>query len=388
MAKSTLKVRLFPRAEATVRAGHPWVFSDSVKSTNRSGEAGELAVVYDRQDRFLAVGFWDPDSPIPLRIAHRGEPVRLDRSWWLSRAAECRARREVLFSGETNGYRCINGDSEGFPGLVVDRYGDTLVVKLYSAAWISRWDEMEGVLREVFQPTFLIRRVARNLSGIEEGFVGETGPEVVVFQEMGLHFEAAVRHGQKTGFFLDQRENRARVGELAKGRDVLNMFSFSGGFSVHAARGGASRVTDVDISAHALESADRNFALNPELSSVPRTGVQADAFRWMGETQERWDLIVTDPPSLAKRERDKAGALKAYRALNAQAIRCLKPGGVLVAASCSAHVRAGEFLGMIREEVRRSGRESRELWSAGHAPDHPAAFAEAHYLKAVAMELG
>lgn len=386
MSRPTLKVRLFPRAEATVRAGHPWVFSDSVKSVNREAEAGELAVVYDRADRFLAVGFWDPESPIPLRIVHQRTPARIDRAWWLERARACREFRREIAAAGTTGYRCINGDSEGFPGLVADRYGDTLVVKLYSAAWVSRWGEIEGVLREVFEPRFLVRRVARNLTGLDEGFVGATGPEVVVFEENGLRFESAVLHGQKTGFFLDQRDNRARVEALAAGREVLNVFSFSGGFSVYAARGGAAAVTDLDISAHALESAERNFALNPELAGVPRRSVQADAFAWMGETRGAWDLIVTDPPSLAKREREKDGALKAYRKLNADAIRRLRPGGVLVAASCSAHVRAAEFLGLVREEARRSGRSWRELWTSGHAADHPATYAEAEYLKAVAIE--
>lgn len=352
---------------------------------NREGEAGELAVVYDRQDRFMAVGFWDPDSPMPLRIVHQGSPARIDREWWLKRALACRERRADLAQAGTTGYRCINGDSEGFPGLVADLYAETLVVKIYSAAWLARWEEIEGVLREVFAPRFLVRRVARNVAA-EEGFRGDAGDEVVVFEENGLKFESAVLRGQKTGFFLDQRENRARVGDMAAGRDVLNVFSFSGGFSVYAARGGARSVTDVDISVHALESAARNFALNPGLVGVTHRAVQADAFAWMAETREAWDLIVVDPPSLTRREREKPGALRAYRRLNADAMRCLRPGGILVAASCSAHVKPAEFLGLIRDEARRTGRDWRELWVTGHAPDHPAGFSEAEYLKAIALE--
>lgn len=386
MADTTLKVRLFPRAEATVRAGHPWVFSGSVKSVNREATAGELAVVYDRQDRFMAVGFWDAESPMPLRIVHQGSPARIDRAWWVRQAIACRDKRREVAQPGTTGYRCINGDSEGFPGLVADRYAETLVVKIYSEAWVARWEEIESVLREVFTPRYLVRRVARNVVGGEEGFCGEAGDEVVVFEENGLKFESAVLRGQKTGFFLDQRENRARVGELAAGRDVLNVFSFSGGFSVYAARGGASSVTDVDISGHALESAARNFSLNPELAGVRHRAVQADAFGWMAEARETWDLIVVDPPSLTKREREKPGALRAYRRLNADAMRCLRPGGILVAASCSAHVTPAEFLGLVRDEAQRSGRGWRELWTRGHAADHPASFAEAEYLKAVAIE--
>ena len=385
---------LLPRAESAVRAGHPWVFGESIKTQNRDGEAGEFVVMYDRRDRFMAIGLYDPDSPIRVRVVHQGKPATVDRDWWLERAMEARGKREgVVFKAGTNGGRWINGESEGFPGMVVDRYAGTLVVKLYSAIWLPRWDEIEGVLREVFAPDHLVLRLSRNLVkaagefGIEEGFRGEPGEEVVVFEENGLSFESAVRHGQKTGFFLDQRDNRARVGEMAEGREVLNLFSFSGGFSLYAARGGASRVVDVDISEHALESARRNMALNPALDGAIHRGVQADVFEWIEDCVEDFDLVIVDPPSLAKRERDREGAVRMYRRLNAAAMARVRSGGVLLAASCSAHVSSSEFFGAVRSEAGRSGRRWNELWTAGHAPDHPAAFAEAEYLKAICLEV-
>jgi 23S rRNA (cytosine1962-C5)-methyltransferase len=376
-----------------VRKGHPWVFGDSIKSQNRDGEAGELAVMYDRKDRFMALGFYDPDSPIRVRIVHCGKPATIDRAWWRERAVAAKSRRDEVLNEATNGARCINGESDGFPGLVADCYAETLVVKVYTAGWLRNWDQVESVLREVFEPKFLVLRMSRNLleaSDFEEGFRGDEGNEVVVFSENGIRFESAVRHGQKTGFFLDQRDNRARVEKLSKGRDVLNVFSFSGGFSLYAARGGAKSVTDLDISAHALESAVRNFKLNaddPRITAVPHEIVQADAFKWMDETERKFDLIVVDPPSLAKRARDQEGAISAYRHLNARAISMLRPGGILVAASCSAHVPAADFLSMIRELAERSGRRWKELWTSGHAPDHQATFPEAEYLKAVCLEL-
>lgn len=385
---------LLPRAESAVRGGHPWVFAESIKTQNREGEAGEFVVMYDRRDRFMAVGLFDPDSPIRVRVVHQGKPATVDRAWWVDRAREARTKRDgVVFKPGTDGGRWINGESEGFPGMVVDRYGDTAVVKLYSAVWLSRWEEMEGVLREVFEPKHLVLRMSRNLIeaagefGIEEGFRGAKGDEVVIFEENGLRFESAVRHGQKTGFFLDQRDNRARVGEIAAGRDVLNLFSFSGGFSLYAARGGATKVTDVDISEHALESARRNFSLNGGLARVSHRGVQADVFAWIEESRDDFDLVIVDPPSLAKRERDREGAVRMYGRLNAAAMRRVRPGGVLVAASCSAHVSAAEFLGAVRGEARKSGRHWNELWTAGHAVDHPTAFPEAEYLKAVCLEV-
>ncbi|MCU0797057.1 MAG: class I SAM-dependent rRNA methyltransferase [Akkermansiaceae bacterium] len=388
MARRPLKVRLFPRAESTVRSGHPWVFKDSVKSVSDPGSPGDLAVVYDRQDRMMGMGFWDPDSPIALRMIHVGAAVAIDREWWLRRMREAVGRRD--FEASTDGYRCLNGDSEGFPGLVVDRYADTWVVKVYSAAWLVRWAEIEEVIREIFAPLHLVRRIARNLLplarelGLEEGFCGAEGREIVVFREHGIRFEAMVRHGQKTGFFLDQRDNRNRVAEMAAGREVLNVFSFSGGFSLHAAKGGAQSVTDVDISEHALAGAVRNFALNPGLRTRHET-VQADAFAWMAGSRRQWDLIVVDPPSLAKREKDRAGALAAYRKLQVDAIRCLRPGGILVSASCSAHVRKDEFFKLVSAAAVQSGRKWREIWRSGHAADHPAGFPEAEYLKAMAI---
>ena len=384
-----LRLQLFPRAETAVLKGHPWVFGDSIKSQNREGEAGEIAVMYDRKDRFMALGFYDPDSPICVRIVHCGKPATIDRAWWLARAQEAKGRRAVVCSATTNGARCINGESDGFPGLVADRYAGTLVVKIYTAGWLRIWDDVESVLREVFEPEFLVLRMSRNLleaSGETERFRGAPGTEVVVFEENGIRFESAVLHGQKTGFFLDQRENRARVEELAKGRDVLNVFSFSGGFSLYAARGGAKSVTDLDISAHALESAVRNFQLNagdPRIAEVPHECVQADAFKWMDETQRKFDLIIMDPPSLVKRARDQDGAMAAYRHLNTRAISMLRPGGILVAASCSAHVPAADFLSMVREQADRAGRKWREIWTSGHADDHQATFPEAEYLKAL-----
>ena len=193
--------------------------------------------------------------------------------------------------------------------------------------------------------------------------------------------------GQKTGFFLDQRDNRSRVEQLAAGRDVLNVFSFTGGFSLYAARGGARSVTDLDISRHALDSAARNYSLNPSLAGVKRFAVQADAFRWLEESGENYDLIITDPPSLAKRESEREGAARAYARLNLAALRRLRTGGLLIAASCSAHVSTEEFYGAVEVALQENGLPFCELWRYGHATDHPAAFREAEYLKAVCVEL-
>jgi len=388
-----LKLTLRPAAEAAVRGGHPWVWSESIRTRNREGEAGELAVIYDRRDRFLAVGFYDPGSPLRVRIVHSGEPASIDGDFWSARLDAAIKRREALTDPQTNGLRLVNGESDGFPGLVLDRYDGTLVLKLYTAAWLSRIDLARDLLLRHCAPERIVLRLSRNL-GSKAGTPADGSPlhgpplvGPVIFLESRLRFEADVLRGQKTGFFLDQRENRLLVGGLARGAEVLNAFSFSGGFSLHAARGGAKSVTDLDLSAHALASAERNFALNrddPGVAACRHATLRADAFVWMEEAPAAsFDLIVVDPPSLAKRESERIRAIQAYRNLNAGAIRLLRPGGTLVAASCSAHVSEAEFTGAVREAAMQSRRRHEILATTGHAADHPASFPEARYLKAI-----
>ena len=263
-----LRLRVAAAAETALRAGHPWVFADRVRSQNRPGQLGELAVVYDRKDRFLAAGLFDPESPICFRALLTGKPEAIDRAWWQGRLEEALARRQTVFDEQTTGGRWISGESDGWPGLVLDRYDTTLVLKLYTAAWLPRLDEVRSLLQERLGPERLVLRLSRNVQalagaryGLSDGqrLIGADPAGPVVFLETGLRFEAEVVRGQKTGFFLDQRENRRAVGALAAGREVLNAFSFTGGFSLYAARGGARSVTDLDISPHALEGSATQF---------------------------------------------------------------------------------------------------------------------------------
>jgi 23S rRNA (cytosine1962-C5)-methyltransferase len=395
-SKPRLRLRVTAAAETIVRGGHPWLFAESVREQNREGETGELAVIFDRKDEFLAVGLFDADSPIRVRILHAGKPQNLDSQWWQARLENALARRNGIFDAQTNGARWINGESDGWPGLVMDQYGGTLVVKIYTAAWLPRLSEITGLINQLVKNERIVLRLSRNIQEFaKSGFQfadGQVlhGPPVdgpVIFRESGLRFEAEVVHGQKTGFFLDQRENRRTVETLATGRTVLNAFSFSGGFSLYAARGGAVSVTDLDISAHALASARRNFALNqenPTIAKCRHEWVQADTFDWLNETKsQNYDLIVLDPPSLAKRESERIGAIQAYTRLAALGIERLTKDGILAAASCSAHVTAEEFFGAVRDAASKSGRSFAELRTSRHAPDHPAKFKESEYLKTI-----
>jgi hypothetical protein len=278
MQSPRLRLRVTAAAETVLRAGHPWVFADSIRGQNRPGECGELGVIYDRRDRFLAIGLYDPESPIRVRVLHAGKPATLDAAWWSARLAQAVERRRGLFDERTTGHRWINGESDGWPGLVLDRYDATLVLKLYTAAWLPRLGKLSALVWAQLKPERIILRVSRNVGRLldpgstsnarprrraraaasmdptsgslpapaaadrprdGEVLLGPPPEGPVTFLETGLRFEADVLRGQKTGFFLDQRDNRRNVESLAGGRRVLNAFSFSGGFSLYAARGEA-----------------------------------------------------------------------------------------------------------------------------------------------------
>ena len=392
-----LTLRVDRSAERALRKGHPWLFADGIRQQSHEGSAGDFAVVFDRRRNFLAIGLYDPDSPIRVRVLHSGKPTPIDEAFFAARLAALASVRAKLFAGrpDTDGYRLVNGENEGMPGLVVDHYAGTLVLKLYTSAWLPH-------LRTVLQQLLRLRQAERaivrwsraaaaagGVAGLPDGAL-VYGPELTAplrFRENGLLFECDPRRGQKTGFFLDQRDNRARVEKLAEGRSVLNVFSYTGGFSLYAARGGATSVVSLDASEPALQVAKRNFALNSHVAPVARAQheiVNADAFRALAELaaeQRSFDLVIVDPPSFARRQADVPAALAAYARLLKLAMRVLRPAGTLVFASCSARVAAEDFFHCIHREARRLGRPLREIERTGHPADHPVGFPEGAYLK-------
>ncbi|HLH52303.1 MAG TPA: class I SAM-dependent rRNA methyltransferase [Verrucomicrobiae bacterium] len=397
--QTQLRLRVTTAAESALRSGHPWVFSNSIREQNRAGAPGQLGVVYDRNNRFLAIGLFDPDSPLRLRVLHTGKPMPVNRQFFIERFQNAKAKRNGLFDSNTNGFRWINGESDGWPGLVLDRYADTVVLKLYTVSWLPWLEQLVEIILAAFGPQRIVLRLSRNIQESAarqfaktdaQTLAGSTLDQPVLFSESGLRFEADVLRGQKTGFFLDQRENRRKVELLAKGRSVLNAFSFSGGFSVYAARGGARSVTDLDISAHALASSDRNFHLNSSIDPIHtcrRETIQADAFDWLGSNPRRkFDLIVLDPPSMARRQTDREEAIRAYSRLAVLGAGHLSPNGILVACSCSAHVSEQEFYHAIQSAVAKTKSRIFELQRTGQPADHPATFPEARYLKAIYLQ--
>jgi len=375
-----------------IRGGHPWVFDASLTSVGHPGAPGDLAVVFDDRRRFAAIGLYDPTSPIRVRILHHGDPVPIDDAWFHERIAAAFAQRAMVTShGRTNAYRVVHGENDGLPGLVIDRYDSTAVIKAYTAAWLPHVRAVVAGLPPELRERVVLRlgRVARRDAAAFDGvaLIGELPDGSVPFREAGLAFEADVVRGQKTGHFLDQRDNRIRVGRLAAGRRVLDVFACTGGFSVHAAAGGATDVLSVDQSAPALATARRNMARNADLVAGTRHHVAVgDAFAVMSELAAAgrdFDVVVVDPPSFASRREQVPTALRAYGGLTALAVALLAPGGTLVQASCSSRVAADDFHATVERAARAAGRPLHVTARTGHPPDHPIGFPEGAYLKAL-----
>jgi 23S rRNA (cytosine1962-C5)-methyltransferase len=394
----TVTVRLTNSAERLVRMEHPWLYAESIRSASREGEAGDLAVIFDHKRALLALGLWDPDSPIRVRVLHRGKPRAIDRTFFAERIRTALELRAPLAAQDTTGYRVVNGESDFLPGLVLDRYDATLVLKLYTSAWLPHLPEVLAAIEAELGPERVVLRLARSIvdtseerAGLADGAIlsGATLDGPVVFRENGLRFRCDPVRGQKTGFFLDQRENRKAFGARARGKRVLNAFSYSGGFSVYAARGGAAHVVSLDSSAPALEDARANFALNAEIAEVAHAEhelVCDDAFaalaRFAAEGR-RFELVVIDPPAFAKARREVAGALSAYTKLAELGCGVLAPGGEIAIASCSARVDAGALAAAIQAGAARAKLRLVEEQRTAHALDHPVRFAEGAYLKCI-----
>lgn len=390
-----LAVRLSPAGLAALRSGHPWVFDRSVSDVRPEGAPGDLAVVFDDRRRFAGIGLWDPTSPIRVRALHAGEPTTIDEGFWAGRLATALARRGALVADtRTTGYRVVHGESDGFGGLVVDRYGEVLVVKVYTPAWLPHLRELVPLLVASTAAEGVVVRLSRHVAagathGLGDGaVVAGTVPEgSIPFLELGLRFQADVRRGQKTGHFLDQRDNRALVGSMSSGVEVLDVFACTGGFSVHAAAGGATSVLSVDRSPHAMEAARAHVAANrdrPSVAACDHATEVGDAFEVLerlGRSGRRFDLVVIDPPSFAARASAVSGALPAYARLTSLGLAVTRPGGTFVQSSCSSRIDVETFHRTIARAAEGAGADLVELHRTEHPIDHPATFPEARYLK-------
>jgi 23S rRNA (cytosine1962-C5)-methyltransferase len=382
-----MQLRLTRTAAAAVRRGHPWVYREGLARPPERLDTGASVELADDAGAFLARGLYDAASPIAVRVFDHAPGPALDAAALGARVLRAVARRDGRFGEDTTAYRLCNGEGDRVPGLVIDRYADVAVLRLDTDAWRPH---LAGVAAALSAPL-----AARGVTAIGlrvggdgkklDALAGRTPPDRVLVREHGMAMEVDLAHGQKTGAFLDQRENRARVRALSAGRRrALNLFSYTGGFSIAAALGGAAHVTSVDIAAAAHATAQRTFRANG-VDPGAHAFVSADAFAFLEQARargDRFDLVVSDPPSFAPSERARARALGAYRKLHAAAAAVLAEGGVLCAASCSSHVTAEDFAGTLDDAaVGRGDLRLCELF--GQPEDHPTlpAWPEGRYLK-------
>jgi 23S rRNA (cytosine1962-C5)-methyltransferase len=378
--------------EKSLKRRHPWIFSGAVEKVNGKPGPGDTVEIRDGSAKLLARAAYSPKSQIRARVWTFDPAEEVDAVFFRKRIEKALALREALPAAKyANALRLVNGESDGMPGLVVDRYADVLVAQ-FLAAGVERWrDPILDSLMELSGCAAVYERSdaeVRKLEGLEPkvGFVrGNRNAARCPIIEYGLNFRVDVEQGQKTGFFLDQRENRQRVRSLAAGREVLDGFSYTGGFSIAALAGGAKRVTAVESSPAALEVAKENLATNP-LDSSKMEFVQADVFaqlRLLRDRNAKFDLVVLDPPKFAPTAAQVQKAARAYKDINLWALKLLSPGGLLATFSCSGGVSAELFQSIVAGAALDAGVEAKIVDRFTAAADHPVAleFPEGDYLK-------
>ncbi len=404
MTDSMPTVTLKPKREAPVQRRHPWIFSGSVARVSGDLEPGTLVAVQSDHGAFLAWGHYNPHSKIRVRLVSWDEHVDPETpSFWLERFETALAmRRDLVIDEATTCYRILHAESDGVPGLFVDRYGDVLVVQYLTAGSTARQPLFDRLLWDLIEPTSLYDRSDVDILE-RERLAPHTGPiqgpppsETVEILENGLRFSVDVREGHKSGFYLDQRENRAglrriveRLHRVQGPPSLLNVFAYTGGFGVYGLAGGASNVVNVDTSNQALALGRRNVALNgfdPEQTE----DIAGDAFevlRTFRDERRRFDLIVLDPPKFAFTRRDIQSASRGYKDINLQALHLLQPGGILMTFSCSGVVSAELFQKILFGAALDAGRKVQILQRLSQGPDHPVAltFPEGAYLKGLVL---
>ncbi|MBX9913266.1 MAG: class I SAM-dependent rRNA methyltransferase [Pseudomonadaceae bacterium] len=389
-------LRLKANADRRLRAGHLWVFSNEVDvaaTPLNTFASGDQAILEASNGKPLGIVAVSPNNLICARLLSRDVAHVLDKSLLVHRINVALSLRERLFDKPF--YRLVFGDSDLLPGLVVDRFGDILVVQLASATMEKHKDDVVAALVQVCKPSGILfkndsaARDAEGLSSYVETAFGLV-PEWVALEENGVKFEAPVIAGQKTGWFYDHRMNRARIAPYVKGKRVLDLFSYIGGWGVQAAAFGASDVMCVDASAFALDGVERNAGLNGLTEKVAcLEGDVFEALKQLKAAEERFDVVIVDPPAFIKRKKDLKNGEAAYRRLNEQAMRLLNKDGILVSASCSMHLPEDDLQNILLTSARHLDRNMQLLERGSQGPDHPVhpAIPETRYIKSLTCRL-
>ena len=380
-------VRLQRPLERAILSGHPWIYREALAPFDAA--PGEAVDVFDKRGRLLAKGIVD-SGPIGVRVFTTQAKERVGEALFAERIRTAFALRARALPAETDAYRLIHGEGDRLPGVVCDRYGKHAVLKLDGEGILAYTNELvaalQGPLAALGVVGLLLRTSRKQGARCELAWGEAPAPEVAV-RERGMVLLANLWEGQKTGLFLDHRESRARVRAIARDASVLNLYGYTGGFSVAAALGGACEVTTVDVAKPAIELAVRTFAQN-DLPASAHRAVAEDVPVFLREAKRearRYDLIIADPPNFAPSQQALEVALESYRALHAAALDLLAPSGLYLAASCSSHVRATDFLDTLREGARRTRTVLSVLEQSSAPFDHPRllSFPEGDYLKVV-----
>jgi 23S rRNA (cytosine1962-C5)-methyltransferase len=386
-----LTIYLKSGRERPVQNGHPWVCAGAIERIEGAEDGIGVADVFDSKKTWLARGLYNPKSQIRLRLL-TWQKEEIDSEFFTRRLSIALVFRKRHLAASTNAYRIINGEGDFLPGLIVDRYADFLVCQFFTAGMVLFKDDVAEALGAL-EPSVAIFERSEGRVGDEEGLDpaigvlrGDVPPEAITVEENGYKFLVDIRRGQKTGFFLDQRDNRAFLSTLAHDRSVLNCFSFSGAFSVYAFGGKAKEVVTLDSSRPALELAEQNLALNG-FAEAPGELLKGDAFAYLKEIERKFDLIVLDPPSLAPKRINVDAATGGYKFLNLHALKHLNPGGLLLTFSCSQHLSIDLFQKVVFGAAVDARRKVAVIKRLGQPIDHPFSLhhPEGEYLKGLAL---
>ncbi|QUN07674.1 class I SAM-dependent methyltransferase [Shewanella yunxiaonensis] len=386
------RIKLKPGREKSLDRHHPWIFSSGIHNIKGKPLMGATVDVVAHDGRWLGRGAWSPESQIQVRIWSFDRDEEIDRAFFLRRIQRAQLGRDALIASHgLTGYRLIAAESDGLPGITIDRYANVLVCQLLSAG-ADYWREtLVSVLAELYPDCAIYERSdvdSRKKEGLAPttGLLHGTLPMMpVIIEENGVKIAVDVITGHKTGFYLDQRDNRAVAARYVKGKSVLNCFCYTGTFGVYAAKGGAATIENVDVSALALETAKANMALN-ELDDSQVTYTEADVFKLLRQYRDegrKFDVIVLDPPKFADNKAQLPGACRGYKDINMLAMQLLVPGGTLLTFSCSGLMPADLFQKIVADAALDAKREAQFIERLSQAGDHPiaAAFPEGFYLK-------
>lgn len=397
MSDERVVVTLRKNEEKRLKAGHLWVYSNEIDSKAtpiKHLAAGSLCVLQNSAGKPLGAGYLNPHSLIAVRLLSRNVEAGLNKRWFVKRLEHALALREMCYSSPY--YRWVYGDADGLSGLVIDRFADYVVVQLNTAGMEAlKNDIVEAVLQVAKPKAVLLRcdsgaRTAEGLDSYVEVAAGEW-PEAVTVQENGVSFQVPGQDGQKTGWFYDHRENRARLKALVQGKSVLDVFSYVGGWGLQCLAGGATALDCVDASEQALNWVENNYKLNQ--FQQPLATYQGNAFevlKHLLSEQRRYDVVIMDPPAFIKRKKDFKNGLQAYTQMNEMAMRLLGHNGILVSASCSMHLPHSELVDVVRKTARHIDRHASIFAQGTQGMDHPVhpAIPETQYLKAVFSRVG